>query len=94
MAEPPAAVRLAIQPMLMLAAPAIYPAAWFVVALGMRRNWFPGSSRNRPSGDCRPGPDFSHSFGIVVLLAGSVFGGDWLKERRETSRALPPRWFP
>ena len=28
------------------------------------------------------------------MLAGSVFGEDWLKQRRETSRALPPTGSP
>ena len=32
--------------------------------------------------------------GSVLLLAGSLFGEDWLKQRRETSRALPPTGSP
>ena len=32
--------------------------------------------------------------GLVLILAGSVFGGDWLKQRREAGRALPPAGSP
>ena len=82
---------LAMQPMLMLAAPAIYPAAWFVVALGTSSQLVPWlesqPAKRRLSLLFRTFPIL---LGSVLLLAGSVFGGDWLKQRRETSRALPP----
>jgi arylsulfatase A-like enzyme len=86
---------LAMQPMLMLAAPAIYPAAWFVLALGI-------SSQLVPWLESQPAKrrltllvrTFPVLLGSVLLLAASVFGGDWLKQRRETSRALPPTGSP
>ena len=86
---------LAIQPMLMVAVPAIYPAAWFVLALGISSQLVPWlesqPARQRRSLLVRTFPVL---LGSVVLLAGSVFGGDWLKQRRETSRALPPAGSP
>ena len=36
-----------------------------------------------------PGPA-----GLVLVLAGSILAGDWLKQRREASRALPPSDAP
>jgi arylsulfatase A-like enzyme len=86
---------LAMQPMLMLAAPAIYPAAWFVLALGISSQLVPWlesqPAKRRRSLLVRTFPIL---LGSVPLLAGSVFGGDWLKQRRETSRALPPTGSP
>ena len=86
---------LAMQPMLMLAAPAIYPVAWFVVALGISSQLVPWlesqPAKRRLSLLIRTFPIL---LGSVLLLAGSVFGGDWLKQRRETSRALPPTGSP
>ena len=32
--------------------------------------------------------------GLVLVLAGSVFGGDWLKQWREAGRPLPPAGSP
>ena len=86
---------LAVQPMLMLAAPAIYPAAWFVLALGISSQLVPWlesqPAKRRLSLLVRTLPFL---MGAVLLLAGSVFGGDWLKQRSETSRALPPTGSP
>jgi arylsulfatase A-like enzyme len=85
---------LGIVPALMVAAPRIFPEAWFVLALGVAcqlvprlephanqlRRWLPWS--------------FPALLGSVVLLAGSVPYTDWLKERREAGRALPPADAP
>ena len=86
---------LAIQPMLMLAAPAIYPAAWFVVALGISSHLVPWLE-SRPAQRQRSilVRTLPILLGSVVLLAGSIFAEDWLKQRRETSRALPPNGSP
>ena len=86
---------LAIQPMLMVAVPAIFPAAWFMVALGIASRLVPWlesqPAKRRLSFLVRSLPVL---LGLVLLLAGSVFGGDWLKQRRETRRALPPAGSP
>ena len=37
---------------------------------------------------------FPGLLGLVLILAGSLFGGDWLKQRREAGRALPPADSP
>ena len=86
---------LALQPMLMLAAPAIFPVAWFVVALGISSQLVPWLE-SQPAGRAlsflvRSLPVLLAS---VLLLAGSVFVEDWLKQQRETSRALPPTGSP
>jgi arylsulfatase A-like enzyme len=88
-------IALAIQPMLMVAWPAIFPAAWFLVALGIASQlapWLALQSVHRRM------LSWAWSLpvlvGMVVLLAASVFGGDWLKERLETRRALPPASSP
>ena len=38
--------------------------------------------------------EFSGSAGLVLVVAGSVLAGDWLKERREAGRPLPPAGSP
>jgi arylsulfatase A-like enzyme len=86
---------LAIQPMLMVVAPRVLPAAWFVFALGV-------ASRLVPWLESRPAKSRRVFFvssslglsGLVLILAGSVFAGDWLKQLRETRRAFPPPGSP
>jgi arylsulfatase A-like enzyme len=80
---------MAVLPMLMRTAPVVFPQAWFIFALGL-------SSQLVPWLQVRPTnlrPWFLWSFpglvGLVVVLAGSLFGLDWVKHRREASRALP-----
>ncbi len=86
---------LAMQPMLMVAVPAIYPAAWFVLALGISSQLVPWlesqPARWRFSLLVRTLPFL---LGTVLLLLGAVLGEDWLNQRRETTRALPPAGSP
>jgi Sulfatase len=85
---------LALLPMLMVAGPLVYPEAWFVLALGTASRLVPLFER-RPA-VVRRGllQVFPILLGIVVVLAATVFGADWLKTQRERARALPPAGSP
>jgi arylsulfatase A-like enzyme len=83
-----------ILPVLIAAEPRIYTSAWLLVSFGVAvclvpvfgrhrtalRNWLPWS--------------FPFMLGLVFVLAGFVFGGDWLTRARESSRPLPPDRSP
>ena len=82
---------LAIQPMLMVAVPRILPAAWFILAWGI-------ATRLVPLLESQPAKprwfllawSIPVQLGLILIVAGSVFGTDWLKQERESRRALPP----
>jgi arylsulfatase A-like enzyme len=86
---------LAIQPMLMVAVPRILPAAWFILALGI-------ASRLVPWLESQPAKprqlllawSLPALLGLDLIVAGSVFAGDWLKQARESRRALPAAGSP
>jgi len=85
---------LVILPLLMVAVPQIFTEAWFIVALGTACQVVPWLER-RPTKVRRLLLwSFPGLAGLVVILAGSVFGGDWLKQRRENGRALPSEASP
>ena len=67
----------------------VHPGAGDRVAAGPA-----GSSGSQPAcgGGCCL--EFSRSAGIGHDPGGSVFGGDWLKQRREAGRPLPPANSP
>ena len=85
---------LAILPMLIVAWPQIYPEARLILALGI--SWRLVSWLARYSVGSRLGLvwSFPALLGLVMILAVSVFGGDWLKQRREAGRHLPPTNSP
>jgi len=82
-------VACALVPALMVAGPQIYVEAWIILALGIAVRLVPWLERH-PIGLRRwllwsfPG-----LVGLVMIMAGSVVAGDWLKERRAASRPLP-----
>jgi arylsulfatase A-like enzyme len=85
---------LAILPMLLVANFQIYPEAWMLLSLGIGFRLVSWLAR-------RPGNRWRYMIwslpallGLVVILAGSVYIGDWIKERREAGRALPPDGSP
>ena len=86
---------MAIQPMLMVAVPRILPAAWFILALGI-------ASRLVPWLESQPAKprqlllawSLPALLGLDLIVAGSVFAGDWLKQERESRRALPTAGSP
>ena len=72
-----------------------YPEAWFILALGIASRLVPlARAASRPTLRRRLVLSFPALLGLVMILAGSVFGGDWLKQRREAGRPLPPADSP
>jgi arylsulfatase A-like enzyme len=85
---------LAILPILMVVVPQVYPEAWFILALGMA-SWLVPLIERRPAVvRWRMVQTFPVLLAAVVILACTVFGRDWLKERREAARAQPPAGSP
>ena len=85
---------LAMLPTFMVAGPRIFPEAWFVLALGIAIQAVPWLERHIAGFLRLLVWSFPALLGLVLILAGSVFGGDWLKHRREAGRALPPADSP
>jgi arylsulfatase A-like enzyme len=87
-------VTCALGPALMVAGPQIYPQAWMVLALGMASRLVPLLERHA-IGVRRWLPwSFSGLVGLVLVMAASLFAADWVKERRESRRPLPPADSP
>jgi arylsulfatase A-like enzyme len=85
---------LAVLPMLLVAGQRIYPLAWLILSLGIGSCLVPGLERH-PTGSMRwLIASFPGLVAAVLVLAGWVFGGDWLKQWREAGRALPPVGSP
>ena len=86
---------LAVQPILMIAVPQVFPAAWFILALGIASRLVPWLE-SQPAKPRRMFLAWSLpvQLGLVFIIAGSVFGEDWLKQERELRRALPPAGSP
>ena len=81
---------LAILPVLMVSSPRIYREAWVLFAMGaavaLRRCWRPRC----PGFRRRLLLTFPGLLGVVLVLAGFVLGDEWLAQRREDARPLPP----
>ncbi len=80
----------ALMPALMVAWPQIYAWAWLVVASGIAMRVVPWLER--PALRWRRWVMLSVPalLGLVLVVAGFVYGGDWLKETREKAHPLPP----
>jgi arylsulfatase A-like enzyme len=79
---------------LLIAFPRIYPGALLVLSLGIAVwlvPWFLPRTVNPRTFLLRSLPAL---LGSVLILAGSVVAGDWLKQRCEAARALPPAGSP
>jgi arylsulfatase A-like enzyme len=85
---------MAMIPMLMVAGPRVYPEAWFVLALGIAARLVPLFERRTAVIRWCMVQTLPVLLGVVVILAGTVFGNDWLKARREASRTHPPAESP
>jgi arylsulfatase A-like enzyme len=85
---------LTIVPMLMVIIPQVFPEAWFILALGFASQLVPWLE-HRPSQTRRalaytlPG-----LIGLIAILAGVVFGEQWLKTRRAAHRPMLPAGTP
>jgi arylsulfatase A-like enzyme len=88
------AVAMAITPTLIVTVPLIFPEAWFVLALGIACQAAPWVERHSTALRRWLVWSFPGLLALVLILAGSFFVGDWLKERREAARALPPADSP
>ena len=87
-------VACALLPAFVVASPQIDLVAWMILALGIASRLVPVLERHAIRVAAVAGVEFSRSRGVVLVLAGSVFGGDWLKEWREARRPLPPADSP
>jgi arylsulfatase A-like enzyme len=83
------AVFLAVLPVLFVVSSRIYPSAWVVVAIGISSRLVPIFERHPAEARRWLLWSFPALVSVVVILAGIMLGGDWLKERREESRPLP-----
>ena len=85
---------VALMPAFIVAMPQIYPEAWMVVAAGCAMQVVPWLER--PAMPWRRWLKLSLPglLVLVLVVAASVFGGDWLKERRQAARPLPPAGAP
>lgn len=85
---------LAIQPMLILTAPRIYPQALFVLALGISTLLAP-MLESRPRAQRRSVLvwSFPALWGLVLVLAVSIAAGDWIKQYREVLLARSSAGF-
>jgi len=81
----------AVLPMLFVGGPQIHAGAWLIVALGIAARLVPWLERPATRVKVRRSLmlSFPGLLGVVVVLAGFVLGGDWLKQRREAGRPLP-----
>ena len=78
-----------VLPVLIVAGPQIYSAAWAIVALGSASLVAPALEWHAERLRRRLLLSFPALAGSVVVLATLVFGADWLKRRFEASRPLP-----
>jgi arylsulfatase A-like enzyme len=85
---------LALLPILIVAGPHIYPEARLILAMGIS-SWLVPWFAPYPAGSCRLLlRSFLAMLGLVMVLAISVFSGDWLKKMREAGHPLPPANSP
>jgi arylsulfatase A-like enzyme len=84
----------AVLPALMVSGPSIYTSAWVVMAAGISMRAVPCLER----ADYRWRKWLFLSFPVllvsVLVMALVVFGSDWLNDRREAARSLPPAGAP
>jgi arylsulfatase A-like enzyme len=80
---------LAVLPMVALMSPGIYPWAQAILALGISSCLVPLVERRPTEARRWQMRSFPALVGVVLVLAASVLGGDWLKQRRERSRPVP-----
>jgi arylsulfatase A-like enzyme len=85
---------LTLLPTLMVAVPGIFSEAWFVLALGIASRVVPWLERRAANVRSVLLWSFPALLGSVAILALSVFAKDWLKQRHEAARPLPPTDSP
>jgi arylsulfatase A-like enzyme len=83
-----------ILPMLMVAGPQIYAEDWSILCMGIASLLVPRLERHAIGLRRSLLKTLPCLLGLVLVLAGFVFGRDWLKQRREASRPLPAAASP
>jgi arylsulfatase A-like enzyme len=85
---------VALMPALVVAVPQIYAGAWLVVAIGIAVRVVPWLERLVCRSRLRTIGCIIGLLAPVPVVAGFVFGGDWLKSTREAARPLPAAGSP
>jgi arylsulfatase A-like enzyme len=78
----------------MVAGPQIYVEAWVILALGMASRIVPVLERNAVGLPRWLPWSLPALVALVLVMAGSIFARDWVNERREARRPLPPADSP
>ena len=73
---------LVVLPSALLAAPEIHGLVWLVFAWGLAVQLVPVLERRAQGFRRGVAVSFPILVGIVILLAGAIFGSDWVRERR------------
>jgi arylsulfatase A-like enzyme len=87
-------VACGLVPAFIVAGPQIYVEAWMIVALGIASRLVPMLERRAIGLRRWILWSFPGLLGLVLVMAGWVFAADWIKERREARRPLPPADSP
>ena len=85
---------LALLPVALVAGPFIYVEAWFLLLLGVASRLVPALERHPAALRRIVIVSLPGLVGLVFVLAGFVFGGDWLKQHRESGRPSPSAAAP
>jgi arylsulfatase A-like enzyme len=85
---------VALLPALVVAMPQIYPWACLLLAAGFAMRVAPWLERPRNRWRRWMSWSLPGLLGLIAVVAGFVFGDDWLKQRREALRPLPPAGSP
>jgi arylsulfatase A-like enzyme len=81
---------LALLPVLIVISPKVYAWAWAILALGISLRLVPIFERRPAVARRWQILSFLAFVGIVLVLGASILVADWLRNRHEASRPLPP----
>jgi arylsulfatase A-like enzyme len=84
----------ALMPALLVAGPQIYPWAWLILASGIAIRLVSRLERSEVPWRRWLIWGFPCLLSLVLVMAGMIFGGDWIEKRREDARPLPPADSP
>jgi arylsulfatase A-like enzyme len=84
----------ALMPALLVVGPQIYSWAWLMLALGIACRLVPRLERLGVPSQRWLVWGFSGLLSLVLITAVAILGGDWIAQRREDARPLPPADSP
>jgi arylsulfatase A-like enzyme len=84
----------ALMPALLVAGPQIDPWAWLILASGIATRLVPWLERTEVPWRRWLIWGCPSLLSLVLVIAGVIFGGDWIARRREGARPLPPADSP